>query len=239
MLRAVFEPPLRADDAGHVTFAAGRAACLYLPLADPDYCCIGAPTIPAAEAWASDSFDAIVSFDHLDWALRELEGRIRQARVNSTVTGALENQRADKLRARAAAHGNLARLLTLGLEARDGAHLSEPQQLTYVQIAGRLERCRSRWHVCEHCDIVFQARRRLTQPGYLCPSCKGQRIPRLRPASDLQQCVSCGAVFAPRDVRQRNCETCQRSKSSRSRYPERTPEPGTNLRRAYIDLDMA
>jgi hypothetical protein len=240
--RAVFEPPLRVDKkTGHLTFAAGRAACLYLALADPDYgeafCCIGEPTIAAAEAWAPGSFDAIVSFDAMDWALRELEGRIRRARVNSPVTGALERRRDDKLIGRAAAYKNLARLLTLGLEARDGAHLSERQQLTYVHILARLDEWRTRWHVCERCSVVFQRRRKMQQPYYYCPSCKGQRPPSLRSASDLQRCASCDAPFSPSDVRQRNCRACQRAKSSRSRHPERTPRPGTRLRRAYVDLD--
>jgi hypothetical protein len=214
---------------------------LHLPLADLDYGEIPSPagglTRDAAEAWASGLFDAVVSIDRLGWELYLIETQTERAQATDSVPGSLRRQLNEKGRERQTAGINLKRLFTFGLEGRDGAYLSEQEHLVYAHVAVRLDPWRSPWHACERCDVVYKARRTMVRASYLCPGCKGQRIPALRSASELRQCVSCAALFVPADVRQRTCEGCRRAKSTRSRHPERIPRPGTSLRRAYIDLE--
>jgi predicted Zn-ribbon and HTH transcriptional regulator len=233
---------------------------LHLPYPDAELgemmVSIGALTRETAQVWAEDLYETITRFDlamiECQKAEESVQGIANRA-VSPYEKKKYESQQAHQLdeeyernqgrlrdtgKELGAAIKRLEQLREAGLCQRDGTKLTRADAHAYVQIAARLDVRRStRWHVCDRCAVVFSVRRQISRPVYRCPDCKGKRIPRLRPASPLQQCGACGALFPPDDVRQVNCPTCQGDKSSRSRNPGRPVEPGTDLRRSpWIEL---
>jgi hypothetical protein len=207
----------------------------------------GARWAPKAAVATSELFELIVAHDRAMPTQMELETRLDLWASHRELVPPGNAYRAAQKKLDAAGRdvgrtlSRLEELLLAGLEAREGTRLTDELDVNmFLQVMARITQLAPikayRWHVCERCDVVFRAARAIRRNGYLCPGCKGQRIPPLQWASAWRQCVACHCLFASDDAQQRNCESCRHSKSSRSRHPERPPQPGTDRRRAIIDF---
>jgi hypothetical protein len=244
-------PPSWIDDRGSLVFLSNDPATLWLPLADagrptdPAYwrlCSFGALPRDAAE-WAQGFFDALVRYDRCDMRARYVQLLAGDASSTQGVLNGRQRKRVSEVdKGLAAASKHLRCVFERGLEARMGTRLSEPETLAFVQGAARLLPPNpplpldTRWRVCERCDLVYAPAKKKQR---LCPNCKGQRIPRLRPWSSFRYCDVCSVPFEPGDLRQSTCETCRSpaAKTRRSRNPNDLVRPETPHWRDRVLLD--